>query len=42
MLRIRLKEIENSKKQILTNKNHIDKLNEKLKSLGPQGTGEDG
>lgn len=35
MLRIRLKEIENSKKMIDTNKNHIEKLKDKLKSLGP-------
>lgn len=35
MLRIREKEIQNSKKQIETNKNVIDKLREKLKVLGP-------
>jgi len=38
MLRIREKEIENSKKQIETNKNVIEKMKEKLKSLGgPKG-----
>jgi len=35
MLRIREKEIENSKKQIEVNKTSIAKLNSKLKSLGP-------
>lgn len=38
MLRIREKEIENSKKQIEVNKKAIAKLQEKLKGLGPQGT----
>ena len=38
MLRVRTKEIENSKKQIETNKNVIEKLKEKLKGLGPKGT----
>ena len=38
MLRIREKEIQNSKKQIEVNKNVISKLQEKLKGLGPQGT----
>ena len=37
MLRVREKEIENSKKQIETNKNMIAKLKEKLKGLGPKG-----
>ena len=38
MLRIREKEIENSKKQIEVNKKAISKLQEKLRVLGPQGT----
>ena len=38
MLRIREKEIQNSKKQIDVNKNVINKLQEKLRGLGPQGT----
>lgn len=42
MLRIRLKEIENSKKQIDVNKTIIEKLKEKLKGLGPAGTGDNG
>ena len=37
MLRIREKEIQNSKKQIEVNKNVIAKLKEKLKTLGPTG-----
>ena len=39
MLRIRQKEIENSKKQIEVNKNVIEKLKEKLKGFGPTGAG---
>ena len=39
MLRIRQKEIENSKKQIEVNKNVIEKLKEKLKGFGPTGGG---
>ena len=35
MLRIREKEIENSKKQIEVNKTSIAKMSAKLKSLGP-------
>ena len=42
MLRIRLKEIENSKKQIDVNKNHIEKLKEKLKGVGQQAAGPNG
>ena len=38
MLRIREKEIQNSRKQIETNKNVIEKLREKLRGLGPKGT----
>ena len=38
MLRIRQKEIENSKKQIEVNKNVIENLKEKLKGFGPTGT----
>ena len=37
MLRIREKEIKNSKKQIETNKNVIGKLKAKLEGLGPTG-----
>ena len=37
MLRIREKEITNSKKQIETNKNAIGKLKQKLQVLGPTG-----
>ena len=37
MLRIREKEIENSKKQIAVNKAAVDKLKDKLRSLGPKG-----
>ena len=38
MLRIREKEIANSKKQIETNKNVIEKLKAKLKVVQPHGT----
>jgi len=38
MLRIREKEIINSKKQIETNKNVIDRLKSKLKVVQPRGT----
>ena len=38
MLRIREKEIANSKKQIETNKNIIEKLKAKLKVVQPHGT----